>query len=797
MLAADPEGSEGIAIDNFLLFRVATADSVDHFMVGLVSPIHPVHVGGATGPVVRRIGPARSTPGPVDLTGELPVGRPFMLTAWALDYGGVGYISDVYLVLSPPDVPTDTVVSTFTLGSPTVRDTRFAGRQRRLRADIDRAERNLADARSAYDAARARVLELAERTEEARRALAEAETRLEEARVALASLPEEAAALELDLDAMPPALANLVRAKRSLEERAEAARERLVAEGETLDAEERARILEDIASAERQLEPIERAIATRMADLDARPRGEGGPVTYAQLEADREAVLAWRPELEELLEIARGEWEDALRTLREARTDLSIAQGQADLERERMDRLQGDVDRLREELDALGWLGELATIQVRASDRVIYLSAVDSTAFDLVRSVSAQLGELRRERLWFDVERRRARERFVDLTNEVIALESDMVNRLWFDFIQLYRHEANAAGRSLGVSALFGGPVGVIADAAVQMAGVFVFNEGGVAFEHYDESAMRRAFHQRKAEIEAQSGGGADADACSGTAFEDYARVELGAPPVPRWSAGVRTATNLADQAWAQGAKDALGQTGEWVRAKAGVRAARANLEAQRRELIDAMRNGRSAARGTTAVTGAGGPTYGSYHTAINRERRLLEGWTRRLDEFRSLKAWGRTGAKGVGSFLAGMLFEEYKDWQQSEILAEERDAWAELFTKELEASLAWMVFMRTGCAYWTLSDEVAFLAPYHERLRATVDPLAAVVITQNDPFTNQDELVVSLPWRGRGNYRLEVTVGGVRGEPRGAREFVFPPGSFDHLPDGTRLELVVEVVPN
>jgi hypothetical protein len=100
-LCADPECLKGIEVDNFVLFEVADSSGtkVGHrFVVGFHSGVtvdnqEPDNVGAAGFTV---------EPG-LDVTGQLPPEEQFVLRATALDYGGVGRVSDVYLRVSAQD----------------------------------------------------------------------------------------------------------------------------------------------------------------------------------------------------------------------------------------------------------------------------------------------------------------------------------------------------------------------------------------------------------------------------------------------------------------------------------------------------------------------------------------------------------------------------------------------------------------------------------------------------------------------------------------------------------------------
>ncbi len=98
LLYGDEAATRGWSVDNFVLLEVADK-------AGRV--IHRVAIGFQQGVTagseqVDALGPMRFTfnPGEVDVTSLLPPDEPVTLKATALDVGGVGRVSDVFLVLS-------------------------------------------------------------------------------------------------------------------------------------------------------------------------------------------------------------------------------------------------------------------------------------------------------------------------------------------------------------------------------------------------------------------------------------------------------------------------------------------------------------------------------------------------------------------------------------------------------------------------------------------------------------------------------------------------------------------------
>ncbi|MCP3144039.1 hypothetical protein [Pyxidicoccus xibeiensis] len=98
-LYGDAKATLGISVDNFLLLEVLDARGkvVRHAVVGFTEG---VHMGKEQ---VDSVGRRAFTfePGEVDVTELLPESEPFQVRATALDYWGVGRVSDVYLVLAP------------------------------------------------------------------------------------------------------------------------------------------------------------------------------------------------------------------------------------------------------------------------------------------------------------------------------------------------------------------------------------------------------------------------------------------------------------------------------------------------------------------------------------------------------------------------------------------------------------------------------------------------------------------------------------------------------------------------
>jgi hypothetical protein len=100
-LYGDQDGSMGWGVDNFLLIEILDAKEniLDRAVVGFSESValgaeHLDNVG-------RRS--FKFDGGEVDLTDKLPEQGKFKLRATALDYNGVGKVSDVYVLLEYPD----------------------------------------------------------------------------------------------------------------------------------------------------------------------------------------------------------------------------------------------------------------------------------------------------------------------------------------------------------------------------------------------------------------------------------------------------------------------------------------------------------------------------------------------------------------------------------------------------------------------------------------------------------------------------------------------------------------------
>ncbi|WP_164010049.1 hypothetical protein [Pyxidicoccus trucidator] len=102
-LYGDARATLGISVDNFLLLEVldAKGQRVRSAVVGFTEG---VHMGKEQVDALGRRA-FSFEPGEVDLTQLLPESEPFQVRATALDYWGVGRVSDVFLVLVPDARP--------------------------------------------------------------------------------------------------------------------------------------------------------------------------------------------------------------------------------------------------------------------------------------------------------------------------------------------------------------------------------------------------------------------------------------------------------------------------------------------------------------------------------------------------------------------------------------------------------------------------------------------------------------------------------------------------------------------
>lgn len=94
-LAGDPDGRANWAVDNFILFEVATGRETRRFIIGEAEPVF------YRGQRIEQIGPDTTvfSPGAIDLCAYMPKGVDFKLRISAFDYGGSGYVSNLFLII--------------------------------------------------------------------------------------------------------------------------------------------------------------------------------------------------------------------------------------------------------------------------------------------------------------------------------------------------------------------------------------------------------------------------------------------------------------------------------------------------------------------------------------------------------------------------------------------------------------------------------------------------------------------------------------------------------------------------
>ncbi|MEE8370769.1 MAG: hypothetical protein V3R73_01390 [Sphingomonadales bacterium] len=104
ILAGSPDGSAGWHIDNFVFVGIAVGGQADNFYLGTVSSVE------YRGRILRSMGGGFGQ-APFDLTPFIPPGVPATITIYALDYGGIGYVSDLFIVTKSDGVPAEAVLS--------------------------------------------------------------------------------------------------------------------------------------------------------------------------------------------------------------------------------------------------------------------------------------------------------------------------------------------------------------------------------------------------------------------------------------------------------------------------------------------------------------------------------------------------------------------------------------------------------------------------------------------------------------------------------------------------------------
>ncbi len=98
-LYGNAEGTAGWSVDNFVLFEVLD-DAGTVIARGNAGFVQGLKVGAEHIDNLGRMA-FSFEPGEIDITRLLPEGKPFRVRATALDIGGVGRVSELWLVLEP------------------------------------------------------------------------------------------------------------------------------------------------------------------------------------------------------------------------------------------------------------------------------------------------------------------------------------------------------------------------------------------------------------------------------------------------------------------------------------------------------------------------------------------------------------------------------------------------------------------------------------------------------------------------------------------------------------------------
>lgn len=91
-LSSDPNKRTSISVDNFIIIGFSSSAGSGEFVIG---QHHPVYMNNRR---ITKLGPSGFRQN-LELTKKLPQGATVNLWAYALDYGGVGSLSDVYLIV--------------------------------------------------------------------------------------------------------------------------------------------------------------------------------------------------------------------------------------------------------------------------------------------------------------------------------------------------------------------------------------------------------------------------------------------------------------------------------------------------------------------------------------------------------------------------------------------------------------------------------------------------------------------------------------------------------------------------
>lgn len=119
--------------------------------------------------------------------------------------------------------------------------------------------------------------------------------------------------------------------------------------------------------------------------------------------------------------------------------------------------------------------------------------------------------------------------------------------------------------------------------------------------------------------------------------------------------------------------------------------------------------------------------------------------------------------AKAGVNVLAGIMIGLGKNAWQDHIKQRERDLWAEIFTKQIEASVYFQAYQRVSCLYWTRLDQIAWIQRQFAPIYFSYVQNHDLFILRDDPFTDDESLLVAVEVRG-GPARLgsRTEIGGI-----------------------------------
>lgn len=93
MLAGNEEGTANWSVDNFILVEIAAPEETKRFVVGAVEGVD------YKGNSLAKLNTIGFVQPPTDLSSYIPTGVPVQVAVSALDYGGTGHVSDLFLVV--------------------------------------------------------------------------------------------------------------------------------------------------------------------------------------------------------------------------------------------------------------------------------------------------------------------------------------------------------------------------------------------------------------------------------------------------------------------------------------------------------------------------------------------------------------------------------------------------------------------------------------------------------------------------------------------------------------------------